>query len=229
MTRVVDADAHVLEGATFMAAALERWPDKMAFVAEHGVSTAQGIDPGSPAGIVGDADREGMNRMVLFPSFGLGIPSVVDQAFAGQTCEFYYDPVAQWCQPANGRLRAAAVVPVEDVEASVRALEQAKNLGLFACSVTTRSGSPAPADRAVAAARRPHGMTPHGPHVAPRRRPLATGVGYGALPPRSNRPGSAPSASTRSTSRSRNIVPLTTTASMPLARETSRSAPAGWS
>lgn len=160
MTMVVDADAHVLEGASFMAGALERWPDRIAFTAdegtvrvevegrrypesagpgagcppEHGVSTADGIDPSSPAGVLGDADREGIDRMVLFPSFGLGIPSFVDPTFSAEISEFYNDWVAGWCGQGIGRLLAAGVVPVEDLDASLIALEQAKKLGLV-CAV----------------------------------------------------------------------------------------------
>src|SRR5882724_1257984 len=52
-------------------------------------------------------------------------------------------------------------------------------------------------------------------------------VTHDARPPRSTRPGSGPSASTASRPSSRITTPFTTTARMPRASETSRSAPAG--
>jgi len=52
-------------------------------------------------------------------------------------------------------------------------------------------------------------------------------VGHRACPPRSTRPGSGPSGSTASWPSSRITTPFTTTARMPTASETRRSAPAG--
>jgi len=160
MSLVIDADAHVLEGASFIAAALERWPDKIRVVTdeairievegrrypeptgpgagcppEHGVCDANGIDPFSLNGVLADADREGIDRMVLFPSFGLGIPTFRDPAFRVEIADFYNDWVSQWCAGAEGRLRAAAVVPIEDVDASIRSLEHAKRAGLVCATL----------------------------------------------------------------------------------------------
>src|SRR5207244_8399846 len=53
------------------------------------------------------------------------------------------------------------------------------------------------------------------------------GIAHVARPPRSTRPGSGPAASTTSRPSWRITVPLTITARMPRASETSRSAPAG--
>ncbi len=161
MQSVIDADAHVVEGASFMVAALERWPDKIRFTTadgtvrvevegrrypeptgpgagcppEHGLSQAPGINPGSQRGVLADADREGIDRMVLFPSFGLGIPSYRDVAFGAAMASFYNEWVAEWCRAGEGRLYAAAVVPIENIEASIQTLRQAKDLGLVCATV----------------------------------------------------------------------------------------------
>jgi hypothetical protein len=160
-SRVIDADAHVVEGAVFMAEAARRWPDKIRFAAvdgtvrievegrrypesqgpgagcppEHGISKAAGGNPGSQQGVLADADREGIDRMVLFPSFGLGIPSFRDPAFTNGIASLYNEWVADWCRAGQGRLAAAAVVPIEDTDAAIEALRQAKSLGLVCATV----------------------------------------------------------------------------------------------
>ena len=108
MALTIDADAHVIEGIGLASEALSRWPDKVKLARtsdgtpvftiegrvypeshgpgagcppQHGLSE-DADDPHSPAGIVADADREGIDQMVLFPSLGLGVPGIEDPAFA---------------------------------------------------------------------------------------------------------------------------------------------------
>jgi predicted TIM-barrel fold metal-dependent hydrolase len=155
MPLVIDADAHVVEGAGFFAEALKRWPDRLQVLpgavpqmlvdgrrypesegagagcpAEHGLRTDVGVDPSSPEGVLGDADREGIDRMVLFPSFGLGIAGYSDAQFAAELAELYNEWVADWCRAGRERLCAAAVVPIEDVDASIEIVKRAKAAGL---------------------------------------------------------------------------------------------------
>jgi predicted TIM-barrel fold metal-dependent hydrolase len=156
---VIDADAHVLEGAGFFAEALRRWPGQVAVArgetpailvegrrypetegpgagcpARHGTCAAAGIDPGTPEGVLADAAREGIDAMVLFPSFGLGIPGYRDPALATGIARLYNDWVREFCAPARGRLRAAAVLPIEDVGAATAELVRARAQGLV-CAV----------------------------------------------------------------------------------------------
>ena len=162
MSAIVDADAHVVEGAALAVAALERWPDRVAFrkgedgrggffiegrrypefegpgagcPPEHGLSDAPGINPHSVDGMLADADREGIERMVLFPSLGLAVPSFRDQAFAAGFAALYNEFVADWCKQSGGRLFGMAVVPIEDVESSVRLLRAAREAGLVGVCV----------------------------------------------------------------------------------------------
>jgi len=160
MPLVIDADAHVLEGPSFFSEALKRWPgqvrvsvgERPAIVVEgrfypetegpgagcpprHAVCAASGIDPSSPQGVVADAQREGIDRMVLFPSFGLGIPGFQDPRFATEIADFYNRWVTEWCAPCAGRLFASAVLPVEDVTAAVGVLTRARERGLVCATL----------------------------------------------------------------------------------------------
>jgi predicted TIM-barrel fold metal-dependent hydrolase len=159
---IIDADAHVIEGAPFARQALERWPDHFGFQVsddgvpsvviegrrypeyegpgagcppQHGVSDAEGIDPSSVAGMLADADRDHIDEMVLYPSMGLAVPSLEDPTFAAGFAELYNEFIADWCKQGGGRLHGVAVLPIEDVETSVRILRDAKRAGLVAAAL----------------------------------------------------------------------------------------------
>ena len=99
----VDADAHVVE-AELVPECLKRWPHSFTLGGEgnrevltegrrypewqgpgagcppeHGLSRAQGINPFTPGGTLADADRDGIDHMVFYPSFGLRTPSIEDR------------------------------------------------------------------------------------------------------------------------------------------------------
>ena len=157
MSEVIDADAHVIEGGSFAAEALRRWPEKMAFrkqadgragfviegrrypefegpgagcPPEHGLCSAAGIEPGSVEGMLRDADREGIDRMVLFPSLGLAVPGFEDLGFAAGFARLYNEWIAGWCAASKGRLLGVATLPVEDVPTSIALLREARRAGL---------------------------------------------------------------------------------------------------
>ena len=158
MPRIVDADAHVIEGAAFAKEAISRWPDRFSFQVvdgtpclsiegrrypefegpgagcppQHGVSDAPGIDPTSVAGMLADADRDHIDEMVLYPSMGLAVPSLRDPAFAAGFAALYNEYIADWCKQSGGRLHGVAVLPCEDVPTSVRMLGEARRAGLVA-------------------------------------------------------------------------------------------------
>jgi hypothetical protein len=149
---VVDADAHVLEGPRFFAEAMKRWPDRISasvkgIVVEgrrypepegpgagcppqHGVITVEGADPYHREGVLRDADRERIDKMVLFPSFGLGVPTFRDLRFGAEIARFYNEWIADYASGGAGRLFGVGVVPIEDVDAAVDAMTRAKRAGL---------------------------------------------------------------------------------------------------
>jgi len=154
MPLVIDADAHVLEGASFFKEALERWPERISLAGgrwpgvvvegrrypepegpgagcppQHGVAEAAGKNPASVEGVLSDAGREGIDRMVLFPSFGLGVPTFRDLAFAGEVASFYNTWLREWISSAPERLFGVAVVPIEDVPSAVEIMTKARAAG----------------------------------------------------------------------------------------------------
>jgi predicted TIM-barrel fold metal-dependent hydrolase len=161
MSLVIDADAHVVEGAAFAGELLARWPDRVRVERsaegtpvftiegrrypeptgpgagcppEHGLSRAAG-DPLSPAGVLADADREGIDQMVLFPSLALGVGGFRDLRFATEFARLYNRWIADYCRKGDGRLFAAAVLPLEDPAAAIEVMREARDLGLVCAMI----------------------------------------------------------------------------------------------
>ena len=159
--RIVDADAHVAEGATLGAAALERWPDHISVLTtkggpglviegrrypehegpgagcppQHGLSTVDGIGYATVEGVLADADRDSIDVMVLYPSYGLCAPSLEDPTFAAEFCRFYNEWISDYCKQGQGRLKGVAVVPLEHGAVAVDILTEARDLGLVAAMI----------------------------------------------------------------------------------------------
>jgi len=68
--------------------------------------------------------------MVLYPSFGLCVPSLEDPAFAAGMARLYNEWIAGYCKETNGRLRAVAVTPIEHGKVAIDVMREAKALGL---------------------------------------------------------------------------------------------------
>src|SRR2546428_10680189 len=107
-TRVVDSDAHVIEGQELMAELLARFPDQIRMArpdeegaalviegrrypnasgpgagchAKHGLCLDPGATPLPAHGAMRDAAREGIDPMVFFPRAPLCPPAFTDLAF----------------------------------------------------------------------------------------------------------------------------------------------------
>jgi len=159
---VVDADAHVIEGRDLMAALIERFPDKIRFSnaaeegtalyiegraypqstgpgagckADEGMCLERGANPFTLDGVLADADKEGIDTMVLYPSAQLGLPGYEDQAFAAAVARLYNTWMADYCRRADGRLAGVGLVPIEDVGESIRIMTEAKAMGLVATMI----------------------------------------------------------------------------------------------
>jgi predicted TIM-barrel fold metal-dependent hydrolase len=160
--RVVDSDAHVIEGQELMGEIFSRFPEKIrmsrpdeegaALViegrlypqasgpgagchAKHGMCLDRGANPFTAAGVMADADREGIETMIFFPSVALGVPGFTDQAFAAEVARLYNRWLAGYCRQFPGRMFGVGVVPIEDVPTSIRIMEEAKEHGLVAIMV----------------------------------------------------------------------------------------------
>ncbi len=155
--QVVDADAHVVEGRELIQELIERFPDKIRFSApgdretalfiegrpypqsqgpgagcraEEGMCLDRGANPFTPEGVLADADKDGIDRLVFFPSAALGLPGFIDTKFAAEFARTYNRWLVQYCKQGRGRFYGAALVPIEDIEASVEIMSEAKALGL---------------------------------------------------------------------------------------------------
>ena len=156
---VVDADAHVVEGIEFVSEVLRRFPDQVSLrsdgvlgvviegraypdpegpgagcPADKGVSEEPGLDATTPEGIVANAEADGMDEMVLFPSFAMCVPSIRDPDLGAGVARLYNEWAAELVAAGHGRLHAAAVVPIEHGQLAEDVLTEAKELGLV-CAV----------------------------------------------------------------------------------------------
>src|SRR5690242_12559355 len=157
--RIIDADGHVAEGPSLAVEAMRRWPDRVvpredgsALVIEgrnypeadgpgagcpreHGLSGAEGIAYSSAQGVLGDADRDHIDTMVLYPSLGLCVPSLEDPELAAGFARLYNQWIAAYCAESDGRLRGIAVTPIEHGDVAVDVMREAKDLGLVATHI----------------------------------------------------------------------------------------------
>jgi predicted TIM-barrel fold metal-dependent hydrolase len=156
---VIDADAHAVEGGELFGEILTRFPDQVrpaeggvlammiegrqypqfsgpgaGCPPEHGLTTAEGVDPKTVEGVLANADTDGIDEMVLFPSFGLCVPTIRDPELAGGIARLYNRWAAEFCAKARGRLHGVAVVPMEHVDDAVAVMTEAKDLGLV-CTI----------------------------------------------------------------------------------------------
>ena len=156
---VVDADGHVVEPVEFFGELFQRFPDHVTLrndtklgvliegrpypdyegpgagcPPEHGLSEAPGVDPRTVDGVLANADTDGIDEMVLFPSFGLCVPTLEDPGLGAGLARMYNTWAAEFCAKSQGRLHAAAVVPIEHVEESITVMTEAKELELV-CTV----------------------------------------------------------------------------------------------
>ncbi|MGB6760950.1 amidohydrolase family protein, partial [Mycobacterium sp.] len=157
---IIDADGHVAENPSLAIEAMKRWPQRVTASPdrkprlviegrnypedrgpgagcppEHGISTAPNINCRSVEGVLGDADRDHINTMVLYPSLGLCAPTLEDPEFAAGFARLYNRWIADFCAPAAGRLRGVAVTPIEHGQAAIDVMREAKDLGLVATLV----------------------------------------------------------------------------------------------
>ena len=85
--------------------------------------------------MLGDADRDHIDTMVLYPSLGLCAPSLEDPEFAAGFARLYNQWIADYCASSGGRLRGVAVAPIEHGQVAIDVMSEAKDLGLVATLV----------------------------------------------------------------------------------------------
>ncbi|HLK12902.1 MAG TPA: amidohydrolase family protein [Candidatus Binatia bacterium] len=165
--RIVDGDAHLLETGDFVLELAEahpgtvKLPDPARGIAGAliegkqfprsegrgcGVDTPTSITPKAtnpfePAGILRDADAEGIDVMVAYPSLGIGATAFSDPAFAEDFCRRWNRWAARFTAAApGGRLRAVGIVPLQDPARAVPVLEEMAAQGLVGVTVPPALG-----------------------------------------------------------------------------------------
>jgi hypothetical protein len=164
---VIDADAHLLEGGEFVLELMEAHPERVqlasvaggvggariegkAFPRSSGPGcgvdaatslTLQASNPFEPAGVIADAEREGIGIMVAYPSLGLGVAAFEDLDFAADFARRWNRWAARFCDASPGRrLRAVGIVPFQDPGRAARALDEIGSLGLVGVAVPPALG-----------------------------------------------------------------------------------------
>jgi len=157
---IVDADAHVVEAGSLIPDCLKRWPESFSFAPgdvpsilvegrrypeptgpgagcppEHGLSKGNGINPYSAEGVLTDADRDHIDHMVFYPSFGLCAPSIEKREVAIGFARLYNEWMASWCAEGKGRFHGVAVAPIEYVDDAIAVLRDARKLGLVGAMI----------------------------------------------------------------------------------------------
>jgi predicted TIM-barrel fold metal-dependent hydrolase len=98
-----------------------------------------------------DMDVEGIDISILYPTTGLAIGKIYEPDYAVALCRAYNNWVHDYCATDPRRLKAVALLPLQDVDAAVRELHRAVvDLGLVGGMLPTfvRRG-PALGDRAL--------------------------------------------------------------------------------
>ena len=159
---VVDADAHVNEDPMAWADLGAQHPGWLGagksggrWVAEIegklyprqdgpgcGVPIDASTNPRCAAGAVdvdarlADMDAEGIDVQVLFGGLIIGVTGYDDAGFALDVCRAYNDwLIGKVCAHRPDRLKGVAVVPLQDVDRSMREVERAVGLGAVAVTV----------------------------------------------------------------------------------------------
>lgn len=160
--RVIDADAHVNEDVAAWTSLFERHPGWIA-AGESGGRTVAAIDgklyptqagPGCGVPIdsalsdactpgaadldrrLTDMDDEGIDVQVLYGGLAIGVTSFSDAGFASDFARAYNDWLLRdVCGRAPDRLKAVAVVPLQDVDRSIEELARAVTGGAVAVTI----------------------------------------------------------------------------------------------
>ena len=108
---IVD-DRYIMRTASSLAA-----PPKTA----DGKLPAGGWDPEQR---LRDMDSEGIDIAILYPTLSFFFPEIPDVELHAALCRAYNDWLADYCKADPGRLIGVALLPLDDVDASIRELER---------------------------------------------------------------------------------------------------------
>jgi uncharacterized protein len=160
--RVIDADAHVNEDPSAWTSLDEAHPgwlgagrsggrwvaqiDGKLYPTQDGPGCGVAIDASTnEAAAAGardldlrlrDLDAEGIDVQVLFGGLSIGLPTFADAGFAADYARAYNDwLLGDVCGHAPDRLKAVAIVPIQDVDRAIAELRRARALGAVAAMI----------------------------------------------------------------------------------------------
>lgn len=151
---VIDADMHLMDREELLRQHLdERWARRRYLFSLDNFDRTLGGRLGKQqvdaATQLCDMDAEGIKIAVLYPTIGLFLGEVREVDYAVGLARAYNNWVAEYCRTSPERLKAVALLPVQEPEAAAKELERAHKLGLVAGMVPTfcRVGPRNPGDR----------------------------------------------------------------------------------
>lgn len=140
---IIDADGHVNDGAgqeeiaKYMPAgnrSSQIFPtlDHLHFHYLRPEANRSGLENPGPDEWVRFLDETGISRSVLYPTFGLAVGRFVSEHWAIAACRAYNNWLHEKFTSKNSRLKGMALIPIQDVEASVAELRRAvQELGML--------------------------------------------------------------------------------------------------
>ncbi|MBI1845951.1 MAG: amidohydrolase [Candidatus Rokubacteria bacterium] len=146
---ILDADGHVTESSEGLARYLDepfrRRPLNFPLVPQDGWDRRMlgtlGQTASSPDEWLQAMDKGGMDTAVLFPTLGLFMSFLRDRAWAVALCRAYNTLLAEEFTGKTPRLKAVALLPVQDPEAAARELTRAvTELGMVGAMLAADGG-----------------------------------------------------------------------------------------
>jgi predicted TIM-barrel fold metal-dependent hydrolase len=89
-----------------------------------------------PSEFIAENEVDGVYASVLYPSLGIVFFSLRDSALLSAVCRTYNDWVAEFCRFAPDRLKAVAMINLDEVSVGVREMTRAREKGLVGAMVS---------------------------------------------------------------------------------------------
>ena len=93
----------------------------------------ENIRPGGyiPEEHIKDMEIDGIDVSIVYPTAGILIHGIKDSELLSAIFSTYNDWVAEFCQPFPDRLKAVALVNIDNIEEGIREMERSRKMGLI--------------------------------------------------------------------------------------------------